>query len=114
MPIIDSRVLIHEDSLLEMEIIPQSVHSIFGTLLKSFKYSPTHWTALGFWLGLYWNDGLEQLVNSMTRNDAIKIHQTVKGNRNLSATGKLVEKTADDEWDKEHIDEIQGKHYARK
>ena len=50
----------------------------------------------------------------MTRNDAIKIHQTVKGNRNLSATGKLVEKTADDEWDKEHIDEIQGKHYARK
>ena len=56
MPIIDSRVIIHEDSLLQMKIIPQSVHSNFGTLLNSFK-CPTHWTALGFWLGLYWNDG---------------------------------------------------------
>ena len=110
MPIIDSRVLIHEDSLLEMEIIPQSVHSIFGTLLKSFKYSPTHWTALGFWLRIHLNDGLEQLSNSMKRNGA------TKRKRDPSLTDELVGEKADDDslWDKEHIDEIQGKHYARK
>ena len=107
---ISFRGLIHEDSLLEMQIIPQSVHSNFVTLMNSIKYGPAHWTALGFWLRIHLNDGLEQLSNSMKRNGA------TKRKRDPSLTDELVGEKADDDslWDKEHIDEIQGKRYDKK
>jgi hypothetical protein len=107
---ISFRGLIHEDSLLEMQIIPQSVHSNFVTLMNSIKYGPANWTALGFWLRIHLNDGLEQLSNSMKRNGA------TKRKRDPSLTDELVEEKADDDslWDKEHIDEIQGKRYDKK
>jgi hypothetical protein len=105
----NSRGLIHQDSLLEMRIIPEMVHSKFGILMTSFRYgrgyNNVEWTALGIWLQLNWSDGLEQLVNSLKQTDT-NARQIVSDS---CVTDKLVEETGDDEWDKEHIDEIQGK-----
>jgi hypothetical protein len=66
---------------------------------------------MGLWLQIYWNDGLGQMVSSLERNDVTKKHNTV---RSSNVTDTLVEETADDEWDKEHIDEIQGTDYKLK
>ena len=107
--LMNSRGLIHEDSLLKMKIIPQSMHSKFGTLMKAFRHGSApgavEWTALGIWLQINWNQGLDQLVSSLKPNNT-RTHQTV---RESYVTDKLdLEETADDQWDKEHIDEIQG------
>lgn len=108
--VINSRGLIHEDSLLKMKIIPQSMHSKFGNLMQAFRHGSVscavEWTALGIWLQINWNYGLQQLVSSLKQNDTTtKTQQAVKDSY---VTDKVVEETADDEWDKEHIDEIQG------
>lgn len=89
---ISFRGLIHEDSLLEMQIIPQSVHSNFVTLMNSIEYGPAHWTALGFWLRIHLNDGLEQLSNSMNKRNG-----ATKRKRDPSLTDELVEEKADDD-----------------
>ena len=98
--------LIHEDSLLNMRIIPQSMHNKFEILMKLFRYGADEWTALGIWLQIYWNDALEQEVIYLERNRTSKIHQTVRCSN--VTTDTLVEEKADDEWDKDHIEEMQG------
>jgi hypothetical protein len=96
-----------------MKIIPQSMHNKFGVLMKSLRNGrDVQWTAMGLWLQIYWNDGLGQMFNSLERNDVTNNkHNTV---RSSNVTDTLVEETADDEWDKEHIDEIQGTDYKLK
>lgn len=75
--------------------------------MKSLRNSSdVQWTAMGLWLQIYWNDGLGQMVSSLERNDVTNKHNTV---RSSNVTDTLVEETADDEWDKDHIDEIQGR-----
>jgi hypothetical protein len=106
--VMNSRGLIHEDSLLKMKIIPQSMHSKLGTLMKAFRHGAkpcaVEWTALGIWLQINCNHGMDQLVSSLKPNNT-RTHQTV---RESCVSDKLLEETADDQWDKEHIDEIQG------
>ncbi len=82
--------------------------------MKSLRYGgDVQWTAMGLWLQIYWNDGLGQMVSLLERNDVTNNkHNTVRSS-NVSDT-LLVEETADDEWDKEHIDEIQGTDYKFK
>jgi hypothetical protein len=103
MMVINSRGLIHEDSLLDMKIIPKSMHRKFSALKNSFTH--VEWKVLGFWLRIYWNDELGQLVSYNKRNVTTKTQQTV---RCSNVTDTLGKETIDDEWDKEHIDEIQG------
>lgn len=102
---INSSGLIHEDSLLDMKIIPQSFYNKLEILLKHFRYGAAEWKALGIWLQIYWNDELEYQVISLERNRTAKIHQT---GRFPNVTDTLVEERAEDEWDKDHIEEMQG------
>ncbi len=83
------------------------MHNKFGALMKSLRYGgDVQWTAMGLWLQIYWNDGLGQMVSSLERNDVTNNRNTVRVSKLVTDT--LREETADDEWDKEHIDEIQG------
>lgn len=89
------------------------MHNKFVVLLKSLRYGgDIQWTAMGLWLQIYWNDGLGQMVSSLEPNDVTNNHNTVGCSKLVTDT--LREETADDEWDKEHIDEIQGTDYTFK
>lgn len=106
MIVMRSRGLIHEDSFLRMKIIPKSLYSAFNALKHSIRYGNQNWTALGFWLGIYRNEDLQQLVNCFSKNSFTKHHAT----KNLPVASPTEENgTADDQWDKEIIEEIQSK-----
>ncbi|XP_057379532.1 NFX1-type zinc finger-containing protein 1-like [Daphnia carinata] len=105
MMVMHSRGLIHEDSLLYMKIIPKSLHSAFEALKHSMVRSGNRdWTALGCWLGIYRNEDLQQLFNCFSKNSSEKHHAT----KNLPVVSPTEEnETADDQWDKALIEEIQ-------
>ena len=69
---------------------------------------PNDWTALCFWLQIYSNEELEQVVAFFNGNGYFaKRQQLVTTPQQRTGKDEMV--TADDDWDKEHIDEIQGK-----
>ncbi|KAI9558322.1 hypothetical protein GHT06_015075 [Daphnia sinensis] len=104
MIVMHSRGLIHEDSLFKMKIIPKSLHSAFDALKNLIRYDNRNCTALGCWLGIYRNEDLQQLVNYFS-NNSFKKHHTTK---NLPVVSPTEENdTADDQWDKELIEEMQ-------
>lgn len=107
MMIMHSRGLIHENSLLEMNIISKSLHSALKTPMNSMRYGARNWTTLGCWLGIYRNEELQQLLDFFNKNSFAKPHTTKQVPEVLSVEKVDVE---DDHWDKELIDEIQREH----
>ena len=101
--------MIHEESLLKMNIIPELVHRQFGDLKKhknlqfQFRNYPNDWTAIGFWLQIHNNEELNRVVGIFNKGKGIA--------KRLATAQQKTEKEVeivDDEWDKEHIDEIEG------
>lgn len=82
------------------------VRQKFATLLKSVGNCPSEWTVLGFWLGIYWSQQLDQVVKYFNRNGSAKKQTAV----DVQQTKKPEAETeiAEDEWDEEHVAEIQG------
>ena len=99
--------IVHEDSLLDMKILPSAVHNKFRSLSKNL---PKHLvpSALRFWLLIDSNVDLERVLNEFKSRS----HRVMKGKAaivNYSAAAERVKQTTDDQWEKEDIDYIQGK-----
>ncbi len=66
---------------------------------------PDDWTAIGFWLQVYSNQSLEQVAHYFNTNGTAK--QQAKVN-SIQIAESNTNEIAEEEWDKEDIDEIQG------
>lgn len=115
----NSRGIIHESSLLRMNIIPLSIHNKFEGLLKSVGIHSGNFTTLGFWLQIYWNEPMKQVVDhfkgSKKQQAARYFHPTDNSEveiENVHQTNKVEIETEtpvnDEEWDEELINDIQG------
>ncbi len=103
----ESRGLIHEDSLLEMNIIPQLFYQKFRDLKKWMVNWPSEWTPLQFWLQTHNNEELERVASFFSRKGFAKKHVDPVS-QHKTELPEMETETADDQWDKEHIDEIEG------
>lgn len=113
----NSSGIINENSLLRMKVIPQMVCNKIAGLLKTIG-NHGDWTSLGYWLGIYWIEGMQQVVDYFNRNG----YKRQKMNREFQPTGKRevkvdmrnfhptveMETPDNEEWDEKLINEIQG------
>ena len=104
----ESQGLIHEESLLNMSIIPELVHQQFCEFKKwmLMRNYPADWTAIGFWLQIHSNEELNRVFSIFNGKGFAKKQATAQ-RKTEQKTEKEVE-IVDDEWDKEHIDEMEG------
>lgn len=112
----NSRGIIHENSLLRMNVIPLSIHKKFEGLLKFVG----NMTPMGVWLSIYWNGPMEQVVDYFNRNgsknqQAARYFHPIKTEVEMEKVGptnkvevETVKPVNDEEWDEEIINEIQG------
>jgi hypothetical protein len=103
--------VIHEGSLRVMGVLPLPIHDKFRALLKNLPRGYPS-SALCFWLLIHSNVDMERvLVEFKSRNltNPSKKPKVVIGLGPVSTEG--VKQTADDQWDKEDIEAIEGFYY---
>lgn len=101
----------HEDSLKEMRILPNAMHKKFCSLLKQWRNRFNSSSALRVWLGIESNQDLEHVLDEFQSKHSRKKMQKVAAGMipiPLVKEGEIQQVAADDQWDKEDIDAIEG------
>lgn len=102
---LNSLDVIHEDSLNFMKIIPSAIHNWFRATRNNL---PWPFSALRFWLLIDSNAELERVLNEFKSRSKTMTKKEKAVIGNLPVTSEGMKQTADDQWEKEDIEAIQG------
>lgn len=98
--IIESFVIVHEDSLLALKVLSQSVHG----KIRSIRTNPQN-SVFPQWLGVESIQTLKEILRAFKKN----MPKTQKPPVAAELVSNDEELINEEVWDKEDIDEIQGK-----
>lgn len=105
----------HEDSLNEMRILPNAMHKKFCSLLNQLRKRFNSSSALSAWLGIDSNQVLQHILGEFqSKNNRAKMQKVAAGIIPIRLTAaapvedEMQQVAADDQWDKEDIDAIEG------
>ena len=106
----------HEDSLNEMRILPNAMHKKFCSLLNQLRKRSNSSSALRAWLGIDSNQVLEHVLGEFqSKHNRSKMQKVAAGIISIPLTAaaapvedEMQQVAADDQWDKEDIDAIEG------
>ena len=102
----------HEDSLNEMRILPNAMHKKFCSLLNQLRKRSNS----SSWLGIDSNQVLEHVLGEFqSKHNRSKMQKVAAGIIPIPLTAaaapvedEMQQVAADDQWDKEDIDAIEG------